>query len=705
MVDYSTLVSYLFVLGQNIRFISQKKGFTMMTKLQNAGIAVKASLAIGTITLLISIISSSFVMIAQKRLINEMFNKSWQMLEMNLNNRMNSEILLIKEHIEFNARLLSSVLVEPMYSFDESGIISALESFISIEQIQVIQIYETGSEESTYTISKNGVNISLETEIEGKIDLSKLENETVLINHQEQGELGTLRVYYSIDSFTTAAEQRNIEAIQQAEVQRKELDEKVESVAIIQRIVFIALLTILILSTMYLLHSQVSRPLRELANLLTNIAEGDGDLTKRLPNERKDELGKVAYWFNTFVEKIRGTVLSINHGTSQLLISIDELNQATNETSENSENMKVRANAISETTDIVIQHVVTVALVAQQTSDNIVQVTESVQELSSNMQTVSSYTQESSENMISINQNMEGISQDIINVSESIEKMSSSLQDINSKGQEAIQISLEAQDGAQETLKTMNQLNDIANNIGKIVKLIDNIASQTNMLALNATIEAASAGEAGKGFAVVASEVKDLANQTTNANNSIAQQIQDVQKVTLTALQYTEKVNNIIEQVNQINQDIGNSVQIQTNIASEVSTTVEKISNAANTSAQSVQEMNEGLQKISNQIQQSSQAANASAKNLSEGSKGAQEIAIHSSKAESSIQKVSANIQEVKKAILTVDNNVIQTNQNVDTLSEIAKNLETLVSSFQTGEEKTHKPNSKKEKSYPLENR
>ena len=624
-------------------------------------------------------------------------------MESNLEERIKSEIRLVTEHIHFNGKLLSNVLIEPLYNFDESGIRVALESFINIQEIQVIQVYEGNSQESVYVIWKDDTDVYFQTKIGSEIELSRLENETFLINHDEQGKLGTLIVHYSVDSFTTAAEQRNLEAMQQAEIQRQQLNEEVESMTMIQRIVFLALLSILIFITMYLLRSQVSLPLRELASLLTNIAEGDGDLTKRLPDEKKDELGKVAYWFNTFVEKIRGTVLSINHGTNQLLISIDELNKATSETAENSENMKVRANAISETTDIVIQHVVTVALVAQQTSDNIVQVTESVQELSSNMKTVSSYTQESSENMVSINRNMEGISQDIVNVSESIEKMSSSLQDINSKGQEAIQISLEAQDGAQETLKTMNQLNDIANNIGKIVKLIDNIASQTNMLALNATIEAASAGEAGKGFAVVASEVKDLANQTANANNSIAQQIQDVQKVTLTALQYTEKVNNIIEQVNQINQDIGNSVQKQSNIASEVATTVEKISNAASTSAQSVQEMNEGLQKISNQIQQSSKATDASAKNLSESSKGAQEIALYSSKAENSIQEVNTNIREVKKAILTVDNNVMQTNHNVDTLSEIAGNLETLVSSFQTCENKTNQMTSKKENSYPLE--
>jgi methyl-accepting chemotaxis protein len=97
--------------------------------------------------------------------------------------------------------------------------------------------------------------------------------------------------------------------------------------------------------------------------------------------------------------------------------------------------------------------------------------------------------------------------------------VSSSLVKIAKNAQDGMNISSDANTSAQETLNTMSQLEETAKKIGRVVKLIDSIAGQTNMLALNATIEAASAGEAGKGFAVVAGEIKELAQQTTLNQN------------------------------------------------------------------------------------------------------------------------------------------------------------------------------------------
>ncbi len=97
-------------------------------------------------------------------------------------------------------------------------------------------------------------------------------------------------------------------------------------------------------------------------------------------------------------------------------------------------------------------------------------------------------------------------------------------------------MAVRAVDDAKKTDGTVQGLAETSQKIGKVVELINDIASQTNLLALNATIEAARAGEAGKGFAVVASEVKNLANQTAKATEEIAGQINAMQAVTTDAV-------------------------------------------------------------------------------------------------------------------------------------------------------------------------
>ena len=96
--------------------------------------------------------------------------------------------------------------------------------------------------------------------------------------------------------------------------------------------------------------------------------------------------------------------------------------------------------------------------------------------------------------------------------------------------EESSDISEDANNQAEKTSEIMDKLQNSAQEVSKVIKIINDIADQTNMLALNATIEAASAGDAGKGFAVVANEVKELAKQTSDATEKIAYQIDEMQK-------------------------------------------------------------------------------------------------------------------------------------------------------------------------------
>ena len=180
-------------------------------------------------------------------------------------------------------------------------------------------------------------------------------------------------------------------------------------------------------------------------------------------------------------------------------------------------------------------------------------------------------------------------------VSSATEEMSSAIQEITRQVADSTEIAGKAVLEAQKTNDTVNGLAESAQKIGEVVKLISDIAEQTNLLALNATIEAARAGEAGKGFAVVASEVKSLANQTAKATEEIGQQINDMQSVTEKAVGAIQGIGGTISQMDDIakaiaasmeqqgaaTQEIARSVQEAATGTADVSASITKVSAAA----------------------------------------------------------------------------------------------------------------------------
>lgn len=204
---------------------------------------------------------------------------------------------------------------------------------------------------------------------------------------------------------------------------------------------------------------------------------------------------------------------------------------------------------------------------------------------------VASLADQTNQQCTSVASATEEASSGVQTVASAAEELSASIGEIDRQVGESTRIAQEAVDEVTRTNATVSTLSEAATQIGDVVKLIQDIAEQTNLLALNATIEAARAGEAGKGFAVVASEVKNLANQTARATEEIAKKISTVQSVSVEAAEAIRTIGSTIEQINSISSAIAGAVKQQASATKEISSNVQQVSAGTNEVSSSISEV------------------------------------------------------------------------------------------------------------------
>lgn len=328
---------------------------------------------------------------------------------------------------------------------------------------------------------------AIAVEVDGEFTYSMVNTETsqnskaTKSTFSDKSLSGTIKLQYKEDSSI------NDVGLLHYRVNSNVINDRLSSILITEIVKIILLVGVIILSLSIVIQKIILEPLENLISSVSDVASGEGDLTKRIKLRSNDEFGELSSNFNIFIEKLHTIVSASVHCTEKIVATSLKLN-------EQLQGSNLNINSQMKDTDSIAA---------------------AINEMETSFQQVSDYTNSASDSSRTANQTGKETQAKVENSMTQMEQLAKEISSSN---------------------RVISELQGNVGEIGSVLDVITNIAEQTNLLALNAAIEAARAGEQGRGFAVVADEVRTLASRTQQSTVEIQNMIQRLSEGTKKAV-------------------------------------------------------------------------------------------------------------------------------------------------------------------------
>jgi methyl-accepting chemotaxis protein len=476
--------------------------------------------------------------------------------------------------------------------------------------------------------------------------------------------------------------------------------ETYQSSLVSQALLVVVTLAVLVLLS-WLVFRSISSPLRQAVTAARRLAEGD--FKSSIPQGAGDETGQVLDSLREtvcYLRQMAGAADSIAGGNLAVQIRprsnrdtfglafqkmVGTLHEVIANLQGTSEHLMSAAEQISASAEEISDGAASQSSATEETSSTMVEiasqidnVAQSVQSLASNAEQTSSSMQEMSMTSEEVSRHTDSLLASVDETSATLEEMTASIHSIAQKVDVVDQVSREsaaaAQEGSHRLAEVIGGIETSGRDIGKIVRIIEEIADQTNLLALNAAIEAARAGDAGKGFAVVAEEVKRLAEKSVDSTREIAHFVEAVQENTGEAVGLIQKITT----------DIVDSLTKTTSLVGEVSIATQEQSGGARQILETSQNMQEITRQVAYAAKEQAQGAHEIMKAVEEMNDMTRHVALSGTEQKRGGDMVVRAIEQIADIARSNVRNSHQLSKATVSLAEQAQRLQQTAGVFTT---------------------